>query len=280
MKHNLMIGGCALSLVLLAVLLITGTFAPRVETASHTMTTSYNWYFKPREDGQQPVVADNAPFIDNYNVRYLGDPDQKILYLTFDSGYENGCTEKILDVLKEKNVPAAFFVTGHYMDSNPDLIRRMEEEGHLVCNHTVHHQNLCAVSAEDFENEVEGLASKYEEITGKAMPKYLRPPEGAYSEQALAYADQLGYTTVFWSFAYKDWLNDDQPDPEASIEKILSRTHNGAILLLHSTSATNAEILSKVIDQWTEQGYTIKSLDELPKKTPVSSASPAPSATS
>lgn len=264
-KSNYVITGCVAVLVLLAVALIVMTVAPTTTQVAHTESTCYDWYFKPREDGKQPVVADNAPFIQNYDCIYLGDPEEKCIYLTFDVGYENGYTEKVLDALKEAKVPAAFFVTGHYIKSNPDLIRRMEEEGHLVCNHTMNHENLAEASAELFASEVNSLAEAYEEVTSKPMPKYLRPPSGRYSEKCLQMAQEMGYTMVFWSFAYQDWLNDDQPDPEASIQKIMSRTHPGEIVLLHSTSATNAEILPEVIKRWQDQGYQLKSLDDFPK---------------
>ena len=279
MKSNLIITSCAVALVFLAVALVALTVQPAVTTVSHTESSSYSWYFKPREDGRQPVVADNATFLSQYdNVRYLGSPDSKDLFLTFDVGYENGNTEKILDILKEKKVPAAFFVTGHYVESNPDLIKRMEAEGHLVCNHTLNHKDLSAISSpEELAAEVDGLAAKYREIVGKEMPKYLRPPEGKYCERMLKIADQEGYTVVFWSFAYKDWLNDEQPDASAAMEKILKRTHPGAVLLLHSNSATNAQILGDVIDKWQADGYTLKSLDNLPAPTAASQASPSPS---
>lgn len=267
------------TLIGLAVALVLITIAPVTTEVSHTETTSYNWYFKPREDGLQPQCADNANFLDQYNVYYLGNPAEKTIYLTFDVGYENGNTEQILNILKEKKAPAAFFVTGHYMDTNPDLIKRMASEGHLVCNHTVHHKDLSAMSSpEEFSEEVLGLAQKYKEITDQEMPKFLRPPEGKYSEKSLQMTDELGYTMVFWSFAYKDWINDQQPDPTASIQKIISRTHPGAIVLLHSNSATNAQILGGVIDQWREDGYTLKGLNEFTKGSASgSAASPSPS---
>lgn len=263
MKSNFIITGCVIALVAIAVTFVALAAAPETVSVSHTKDTSYSWYYKPREDGQQPVVADNAPFIDQYNVMYLGNPDDKCIFLTFDVGYENGNTEKILDVLKEKKVGAAFFVTGHYIDSNPDLIKRMCDEGHLVCNHTVNHADLSQISSQEkFLSEIQGLEEKYKACTGQEMPKYIRPPEGKYSETALSMATELGYTTVFWSFAYKDWLNDQQPDTEKAVNTILSRTHPGEIALLHSTSATNAAVLGDVIDRWAADGYTFKTLDD------------------
>ena len=263
MKSNVVITGCVLALIAIAVTLVTLTVAPEAVSVSHTESTSYSWYYKPRNDGRQPVVADNASFIDAYDVMYLGDPEDSSIYLTFDVGYENGNTEKILDILKEKDVPAAFFVTGHYIDSNPELVQRMCSEGHLVCNHTVNHADLSAMTfEEEFLSEIQGLEEKYQACTGQQMPKYIRPPEGKYSEAALSLATDLGDPTGFWSFAYEDWINDKQPDTAKAMDTILSRTHPGEIALLHSTSATNAAVLGDVIDQWRADGYSFKTLDE------------------
>ena len=179
-------------------------------------------------------------------------------------GYENGYTEKILDTLKKHDAKAAFFVTGHYLDSNPDIIKRMADEGHLVCNHTDKHADLTKISdKEEFAKQVDGLAQRYREITGEDMPKYLRPPEGKYSERELQMSEELGYTNVFWSFAYKDWLVDDQPSPEEAKKKIISRTHNGMVALFHATSKTNCDILDDVLTQWENMGYTVCPISEL-----------------
>lgn len=269
MKNNFIIGVCVLLLAGLAVALVVMTITPAVtETTAHTKNSSYDWYFKPRDDGTQPIVADNAPFINNYDVRYLGSPDDKVIYLTFDAGYENGYTSKILDILKAEKAPAAFFVTGNYMDRNPEIIKRMEEEGHLVSNHTVNHINLAKTTdVKKIESELEGIREKFKEITGKEMDKYMRPPEGCYSENLLEVTQKMGYTTIFWSFAYKDWLNDDQPEPQAAIDKILSRTHPGEIALFHSTSATNSQILGDVIKKWKADGYRLERVDKCPKPT-------------
>lgn len=264
LHSNLILSLCVAALATLAVLLIVLTSSPASTVAAHTQTTPYHWYFKPRNDGLQPIVADNATFLSKYeNVYCMGDSSEKCLYLTFDVGYENGNTESILNTLKELQVPAAFFVTGHYLKTNPTLIVRMKDEGHVVGNHTMNHADLTKISDPAvFAKEVTGLSEAYQEITGEAMPRYLRPPEGKYSEQSIQMSDELGYKTIFWSFAYKDWLNDDQPTAEAAKSKILERTHPGAIILLHSNSATNAQILSDVVQQWREQGYTLKSLND------------------
>lgn len=264
-KSNFVIGSCIACLFGLAFALVYMTLAPSTTTVAHTAEKSYSWYYKPREDGQQPIVADDASsFLGDYNLIYLGDPNSKSIYLTFDSGYENGYTEKILDVLKEKNAPAAFFVTGHYMKSNPEIIKRMKDEGHLVCNHTVNHADLSATTdIATYQKELDGLCELYQEITGEQMPRFMRPPEGKYSEAMLKIVQEMGYTPVFWSFAYKDWLNDAQPDTAAAKKTILTRTHPGEIALLHSTSATNAAVLGEVIDTWRADGYEIHSIEEL-----------------
>lgn len=230
-------------------------------------TTEYSWYFNPREDGIPPEGCKEATFYKNYDAYYLGDTSEKSIYITFDAGYENGCTEQILDVLKKHNAPAAFFLVGHYIESNPELVKRMEREGHLVCNHTVGHKDLATLTNfEDFKQEIVGLEELYTQTVGKELHKFARPPEGRFSEMTLKYLEELGYTTVFWSFAYEDWLNDKQPDPQASLDKIISRTHPGGIMLFHSTSKTNAQIFDELLTKWEEMGYTFKSLTQLPAK--------------
>lgn len=225
----------------------------------------YDWYFKPTTDHSQPIVCPEADFIDKFNTYYLGSPDQKDLYLTFDAGYDNGFHAKILDTLKQKNVTAAFFVDGNFIKTNPDIVKRMASEGHLVCNHSLKHPDMTKLT--DFENykkqivEWENLVSNL----GIAPQKYFRFPGGRFSKLALEYNEKLGLKTVFWSFAYYDWDEKEQPDPSAALEKINSRLHNGAILLLHSTSKTNAQILSNLIDSSRMQGYTFKSLDAIEK---------------
>lgn len=263
-RSNFIIGSCIVCLFGLAFALVYMTLAPTATTVAHTAQKTYSWYYKPREDGTQPIVADDATFLEDYNLIYMGNPDSKVIYLTFDSGYENGYTEKILDILKEKNAPAAFFVTGHYMQSNPEIIQRMHDEGHLVCNHTLNHKDLSSTTEiSTYQQELDGLCELYLEITGDQMPRFMRPPEGKYSESMLQIVQEMGYTPVFWSFAYKDWLNDAQPDEASAKKTILSRTHPGEVALLHSTSATNAAILGEVIDAWRAQGYEIHSIQEL-----------------
>jgi len=228
-----------------------------------------NWFFKPKKDGtpaEEP--QDVLNLIKKYSAYYLGDTSKKVMYLTFDEGYENGYTSKILDILKANNVKAAFFVTTPYVNTNKDLIKRMVAEGHLVCNHTTNHPSMAAVAAKDsskFENEFLVLEKAYEDVTGQKMPKYFRPPMGKYSELSLYYTQKLGYKTIFWSFAYSDWDPKKQPSEDYGKKIIMERSHNGAIVLLHAVSKTNTEILDSVIKEWKSKGYELQSLDKLPE---------------
>ncbi len=223
-----------------------------------------SWGLSFREEGASPIAPAGVEELANYDGVYLGDTTQKVLYLTFDAGYENGCTEKILDVLKKHQVPAAFFLVGNYIEKNADLVRRMVEEGHIVANHTMHHHDMSKISDKDaFAKELSDLEALFREVTGKDMPKYYRPPQGIYSRENLQHAKELGYKTVFWSLAYADWNNDAQPSREQALGKLLPRVHNGAVVLLHSTSATNAEILDELLTKWKEMGYTFASIDAL-----------------
>ena len=222
------------------------------------------WGLSFPQEGQPPRGPASAQQLEKFGGAYLGDTNQKVIYLTFDAGYENGCTGKILDVLKAHNVPAAFFLVGHYMQTNPDLVRRMAAEGHTVGNHTMHHPDMSRVSdPAAFEKELRDLEALYKEITGGELPKYYRPPQGLYSKENLEMAQKLGYKTVFWSLAYVDWDQKNQPSRQAAMEKLMSRIHNGAVVLLHSTSTTNAEILDELLTRWERMGYRFATLDEL-----------------
>jgi peptidoglycan-N-acetylmuramic acid deacetylase len=187
--------------------------------------------------------------------------------LTFDEGYENGYSAKILDSLKTNDVKAAFFVTTDYIKRNPDLIKRMAAEGHLVCNHSTTHPSMAQSALKDktkFENEFINCERAFEEVTGAKMPKFFRPPMGKYSELSLYYTQALGYKSIFWSFAYKDWLPDNQPSIEAAKKIIMERTHNGGIFLLHAVSKTNAAIMDSILKEWKAKGFEFKTLNELP----------------
>jgi peptidoglycan-N-acetylmuramic acid deacetylase len=229
---------------------------------------SYSWYCIRRQVHLQPKCAPELSFIERYDGYYVdkfcGDQsDEKVIYLTFDAGYENGNVSKILDVLKEQKVPAAFFVLGNLIKSNPELIARMFNEGHLVCNHTYSHDPMLNKSEEEIKNELAKLEETCLNLTGKEMSKYYRPPEGRFSEQTLNSVKNLGYKTIFWSFAYADWDNNSQPSKEKALKKILDNVHNGEIMLLHPTSETNANILNDVIDSLLSEGYRFGTLDEL-----------------
>ena len=223
-----------------------------------------SWGLSFRQEGAPPMGPAGQDQLKTYDAAYLGDTTHKVLYLTFDAGYENGCTEKILDTLKAHQVPAAFFLVGNYIEKNADLVRRMVEEGHIVGNHTMHHPDMSAISDKDaFGKELQGLEELYREATGKDLPKFYRPPQGVYSEENLRMAKELGYKTVFWSLAYVDWNNDAQPTKEEAFRKLLPRTHPGAVVLLHSTSKTNAEILDELLTKWKEEGYRFGTVEEL-----------------
>ena len=222
------------------------------------------WGLSYRTEGAPPVGPADSAQLEKYDAVYLGDASKKVIYLTFDAGYENGCTEKILDVLKKRQIPAAFFLAGNYLERNPDLVRRMTREGHIVGNHTMHHQDMSKLTNLDaFTKELSDLEALYKEITGESMPKYYRPPQGIYSEENLKMAQQLGYRTVFWSLAYVDWNDDAQPTAEQAYAKLLPRIHNGAVVLLHSTSRTNAEILDELLTKWEAMGYTFAPISAL-----------------
>ena len=222
------------------------------------------WGLSFQQEGQAPNGPASQAQLQKLDAVYVGDTSQKVLYLTFDAGYENGCTEKILDVLKQHNVKAAFFLVGNYMEKNPDLVRRMVEEGHIVGNHTMHHPDMSKLTdKEAFSKELTDLENLFREVTGKELPKFYRPPQGIYSEENLKMAQELGYKTVFWSLAYVDWNNDSQPTRDQAFSKLLPRTHNGAVVLLHSTSQTNAEILDELLTTWESQGYTFQTIDRL-----------------
>ena len=223
-----------------------------------------SWGLSFRTEGQSPIGPANGATLARYDAAYLGNINEKVLYLTFDAGYENGCTAKILDILQKHNVPATFFLVGNYLETNPDLVRRMVSEGHTVGNHTMHHPDMSKISdIVEFQKELEDLEALYLKITGQKMEKYYRPPQGLYSEENLKMAQKLGYKTVFWSLAYVDWNNENQPTKDYAFAKLLPRTHNGAVILLHSTSETNATILDELLTKWQEMGYRFAPISQL-----------------
>lgn len=227
------------------------------------------WWFNPKKaggNGKSTIPEKTANLLNKYNGIWQAKTDEKVMYLTFDEGYEyNNNTAKILDTLKAKGIKAAFFVTGAYVKSNLDLVNRMANEGHLVCNHSVNHLNQVEAikNPKKLEDDIAGLQTLYKEKTGNNLASFLRPPEGVYSERTLKFINDMGYRPVFWSFAYKDWLRDNQPDKKFAIEKITGQFHPGSVLLLHAVSDTNAEILGEIIDQAVNMGYRFGSLYEL-----------------
>ncbi len=223
-----------------------------------------NWGLSFQQEGKCPVGNVSESELEKYGARFVGDTNSKTVYLTFDAGYENGHTAKILDTLKEKEVNAAFFLVGNYLESSPELVKRMKDEGHIVGNHTYSHPDMSTIlTKEAFSDQLLRNEELYKEITGQEMDKFYRPPQGKYCVDNLLMAQELGYKTVFWSLAYVDWYVDDQPTREEAFDKLIPRAHDGAIILLHSTSATNAEILGELIDEYRNMGYSFGSLDEL-----------------
>ena len=259
--------------VLFLVLFLTSVFflgnfvswAVHSNTVIPTSSTSEsNWGLSFQEEGKPPVANTTAEELKQFDAYYMQNTEEKNIYLTFDCGYENGNTAPILDALKKHNAPATFFIVGNFLSTSPDLVRRMTEEGHTVGNHTFHHPAMSKISSIDaFSKELKDLEDLYKETTGKEMVKYYRPPQGKYSESNLKMAQDLGYQTFFWSLAYVDWYQDKQPSSEEAFQKLLGRIHPGAIVLLHSTSSTNAAILDELLSKWEEMGYQFQSLEYL-----------------
>lgn len=257
-------------LLFLPAVLLAGVFSflnnPVPASAPSVIPASSNdWGLSFPSEGKAPIGNVSAEELAQYDAFYLGDTTKKVIYLTFDCGYENGYTESILDTLEKHNAPAAFFIVGTMLEKAPDIVRRMAHDGHIVGNHTFQHPDMSSISDQAaFQKELNDLSSLYREIVGQEMPMFYRPPQGKYSEQNLKQAHALGYQTIFWSLAYVDWYVDDQPTPQEAYSKLLPRIHDGAIVLLHSTSQTNAEILDDLLSKWEDMGYTFASLDELP----------------
>ncbi len=225
-------------------------------------------FFVKRNGNMRPIKTRELGEIEALGAYYIDKSktdtdDDKVIYITFDAGYENGNIEKTLDILKEKQVPAAFFVLKYIVLKNTDLVKRMSDEGHLVCNHTKNHKDISTFSKEEIKSDLFDLDEAYKEKTGKDMARYFRFPEGKYSKRAIGLVNELGYTTVFWSFAYADWDNDKQPDKNKAYELIMNNTHNGEVILLHPTSSVNVELLPTLIDKWRKMGYRFGTLDEL-----------------
>ena len=229
-----------------------------------TAVPTGSWGLSFRTEGQPPVGNATAGALRQYDAVYVGDTEEKVIYLTFDCGYENGYTDAMLDALKKHNAPATFFVVGHYVESAPEQVKRMVAEGHTVGNHTYHHPDMSSISdLASFKKEVDDVANAFKELTGTDMAMYYRPPQGKYSTKNLEMAKELGYSTFFWSLAHVDWNVDKQPSHEEAMNKLTKRIHPGAIVLLHNTSKTNSEILDELLTKWEEMGYTFGTLEEL-----------------
>ena len=223
-----------------------------------------NWGLSFQQEGQPPTANASADYLKNFHAHYIGDSSKKVLYLTFDAGYENGNTPAILDALKKHQAPAAFFLVGNFLKTQPELVKRIASEGHTIGNHTYTHPDMSKISTkETFSKELQSLETLYQEITGLPMKKLYRPPQGKYSETNLKMANEMGYHTFFWSLAYVDWYEDAQPTREEAFKKLMGRIHPGAIILLHSTSKTNAMILDELLTKWEELGYEFRSIEEL-----------------
>lgn len=241
-----------------------GGFVSKHQSTSGTIRNSENWGLGFGAEGTKPTGNVSAEELAEYDAWYMSPAQEKVIYLTFDAGYENGNTEAILDALKKHKVPATFFLVGNYLETSPDLVKRMVAEGHTVGNHTYHHPDMGSISdRKAFEKELTDLEKRYREVTGQEMTKFYLPPQGKYSESNLQMAKDMGYQTFFWSLAYVDWYEKDQPTKEEAFGKLLSRIHPGAIVLLHSTSSTNAEILDELLTRWEEMGYTFQPLSEI-----------------
>lgn len=231
--------------------------------STETSATITDWGLGFGDANTQPRGNVSQKELLNYNSYFIGNNKEKIIYLTFDAGFENGNTATILDILKEEQVEAAFFLVGHYFKTSPDLVKRMAAEGHIVGNHTSSHPDMSKISdIESLKAELEPVEQLYKEITGLEMQKYYRPPQGKFSISNLKQAQELGYKTFFWSLAYVDWNQNSQPDEDFAIKKLNSSIHSGAVVLLHSTSSTNAKILKRLVQHWKTEGYVFKSLND------------------
>ena len=228
---------------------------------------SSNWGLSFQEEGVRPVGNATPSELAKYQAAYADETDEKVIYLTFDAGYENGNLPAILDALKNHQAVGTFFVVGNFLETSPELTKRMVAEGHIVGNHTYHHPDMSKISTKEaFEKELNDVKTLFQSITGSEMAHYYRPPQGKYSTSNLEMAKELGYKTFFWSLAYVDWIQDEQPTKEQAFSKLLSRIHPGAVVLLHSTSSTNAAILDELLTKWEEMGYHFAPLSELADK--------------
>lgn len=236
-----------------------------LETAGQVIyPETENWGLGFGQEGEKPTGNVSAEELKTYHAAYMDPTDEKVIYLTFDAGYENGNTPAILEALKKHNAKGTFFVVGNFLETSPELVKQMVVEGHTVGNHTWHHPEMSKISdVAAFEKELKDVETRYQEITGEELTRFYRPPQGKYNTQNLQMASNLGYKTFFWSLAYVDWYQDNQPSREEAFDKLLGRIHPGAIVLLHNTSSTNAAILDELLVKWEDMGYHFGTLQEL-----------------
>lgn len=251
-----------LAIILLCIGMVCALRAVNRLGAAEAAAGITDWGLSFQSEGTPPVANASQEYLRKFDALYVGDANQKEIYITFDAGFENGNTERILDALKKHGVKATFFLVGNYFETQPELVKRMAEEGHTIGNHTYSHPDMSKIGdIQSFQTELQKNEALYRDILGSEMPKLYRPPQGKFCEENLKMAQQLGYSTVFWSLAYVDWYTDDQPTPEQAFSKLLPRIHPGAVVLLHSTSSTNAEILDELLTKWEETGYSFGDLE-------------------
>lgn len=251
-----------LAIILLCIGIVCALRAVNRLSAAEAAAGITDWGLSFQSEGAPPVANASQEYLRNFDALYVGDTNKKEIYITFDAGFENGNTERILDALKKHGVKATFFLVGNYFETQPELVKRMAEEGHTIGNHTYSHPDMSKIGdIQSFQTELQKNEALYRDILGSEMPKLYRPPQGKFCEENLKMAQQLGYSTVFWSLAYVDWYTDDQPTPEQAFSKLLPRIHPGAVVLLHSTSSTNAEILDELLTKWEETGYSFGDLE-------------------
>src|SRR5690625_7268 len=232
-------------------------------SSGHPVVASYGWGCRLATREQPPNVGTYEQMLADDLAIYIGDTENKLIYLTFDNGYEQGYTGDILTILRKHNVPATFFVTGHYVKTAPDLVKRMVDEGHIVGNHSYHHPDFTTMTKTDIAKELTLVETAVRKLTDQKEMIYMRPPRGTFNEQTLRWVNELGYVHIFWSLAFKDWETNKQRGWQYAYDQIMQQIHPGAILLLHTVSADNANALEKVIIELKRRGYTFKSLDDL-----------------
>lgn len=231
-------------------------------TSTNINAIASGWGYRKNNNHEIPEIGKYQGIIEGTNSYYVG-PNEKSVYLTFDAGYDNGMLDKILDTLKEKNVKATFFVTGDFVKRFPKLVLRIYHEGHLACNHSYSHKKITSLTKNELNDDLKKLENEYYKLTGLEMIHYFRPPEGEFDRTSLLNLKELGYKTIFWSIAYKDWVVDEQSGKDYCVKTIMDNLHNGAIILMHSVSSSNQIALSTVIDKITNEGYTFKTVDSL-----------------